>query len=149
MEIPGEVTIPEHKHKLLEENFFGVMSTLRAKDELISSNPVGYVWDGQRIRVSTLKSRVKYLNLQADSRIAFCVVSNTHVMDYVEIRGRATLEDDPDHSFSREQFRRGTGGEEPPADMDPPGAERVIITIHPLQVSAPTLYDGRFDDRQK
>ena len=41
-----------------------------------------------------------------------------------------------------------SGGDEPPADMDPPDAERVIITIHPQQVSSPTLYGGRFDNFQ-
>ena len=149
MEETEEIAIPEHQHELLAESFFGTLSTIRTKDGLISSNPVGYVWDGQRIQISTLKSRIKYRNLLADSRVAFCVISNTHIMNYVEIRGRASLEDDLDRSFSREQFRRASGGEEPPEDMDPPDAERVIITIHPQQVSAPTLYGGRFDERQR
>ncbi len=147
MEMPEEVAIPEHKHELLAESIFGMMSTIRARDGLISTNPVGYVWDGQRIRVSSLKSRIKYQNLLADPRITFCVISSTHIMNYVEIRGHATLEDDLDRSFSREQFMRASAGEEPPEDMDPPDGERIIITIHPQQVSAPTLYGGRFDER--
>ena len=70
-------------------------------------------------------------------------------MEYVELRGFATIEDDTDRSFARRQFFEGSGGKEPPADMDPPEAERVIITIHPQQVSSPTLYGGRFDKMQE
>lgn len=142
------VEIPATKHALLEENFIGMMTTVRHKDGMLSTNPVGYVWDGKQIRVSTLKSRVKYQNLLADDRICFCVTSPKNVMDYIEIRGVATLQDDPDRSFHDKQFRRGSGGMEPPKDMDPPGAERVTITIHPTQVSSPTLYGGRFDNFQ-
>jgi len=140
-----KISIPEGNHALLEKSRFGLMTTIRQKDGLISTNPVGFVWNGEYIRVSTLKSRVKYKNLLADPRISFCVVSSKDIMDYLEIRGVATLDDDPDQSFSRQQFIEGSGGQEPPEDMDPPGAERVIITIHPQQVSSPTLYGGRFE----
>ena len=51
-----------------------------------------------------------------------------------------------DGSFFRRQFMRGMGGEEPPAGLDPPGSQRVIVVIHPEQVSAPKVYGGRFDD---
>ncbi|MFO7550564.1 MAG: PPOX class F420-dependent oxidoreductase [Haliea sp.] len=142
--MPDTIPIPEHNHALLEESLFGVLTTIRAKDGLLSSNPVGFVWDGQQIRISTLKSRLKFKNLEADDRVAFCVVSRTNIMDYVEIRGHASLQDDTDRSFFRRQFMAGSGGEEPPEDLDAPGAERVIITIHPQQVSSPKLYGGRF-----
>lgn len=142
--MPDEITIPEHNHALLQESFFGVLTTIRAKDGLLSSNPVGFVWDGQHIRISTLKSRLKCQNLAADDRVAFCVVSRTNIMDYVEIRGHASLQDDEDCSFFRRQFMAGSGGAEPPEDLDAPGAKRVVITIHPQQVSSPKLYGGRF-----
>lgn len=139
------VAIPEGSHALLEKSAFAMLSTIRAKDGMISTNPVGFVWDGECIRISTLKSRVKYKNIEADPRVSLCVVDTKNIMDYIEIRGLATLTNDPDNSFSRRQFMAGTGGMEPPEDMDPPGSERVIITIHPKQVSSPTLYEGRFD----
>lgn len=116
---------------------------------MISSNPVGYLWDGEFIRVSTLKSRVKYQNLLADSRIALCIVNAGNVMDYIEIRGHATLADDSQRDFFRRQFMAGSGGVEPPEDIDLPGAERAIITIHPYRVSSPSLYGGRFDNAEK
>lgn len=140
-----EVEIPGQYHAFLEEHFLAMLTTLRA-DGMLSTNPIGYVWDGRQIRVSTLKSRMKYKNILRDDRICFCVQSPTNPMDYLEVRGHATVEDDPDRSFFREQFRRGMGGEEPPADLDAPDAERVIIVLHPKQVSAPKVYGDRFDD---
>jgi len=132
---------------LLRSNFVGLLSTIRHNDGLISTNPVGFVWDGERIRISTLKSRLKYKNLLADPRVTFCLMSPQNIMSYIEVRGHALLEDDPDRSFSRLQFRYGSGGQEPPADLDPPEAERAIIIIQPRQVSSPTLYGGRFDQK--
>ncbi len=140
-----EIEIPDSCKELLSENAIGLLSTVREKDGLISTHPVGYVWDGKRVRVSTLSSRVKVSNLRADPRVTMCVVASGDVMRYVEIRGRASLADDPDRSFFREQFRRGTGGQEAPEGLDPPNAERVVITIHPEQVSSPSQYGGRFE----
>lgn len=132
---------------LLRSTHLALLSTIRAKDGLISTNPVGFVWDGERIRISTLKSRLKYQNLAANPLVTFCLISPKNIMSYLEVRGHATLEDDLDRSFSRLQFMTGSGGQEPPADMDPPEAERAIIVIHPQQVSSPTLYGGRFDQK--
>ncbi|MBW2269225.1 MAG: pyridoxamine 5'-phosphate oxidase family protein [Deltaproteobacteria bacterium] len=143
----SEIAIPESCHEILSDNTEGTLSTLRKKDGLISSNPVGFVWDGQRVRISTLKSRVKYRNLIANPLVTLCVVSHRDLMQYVEIRGHASIEEDPNGSFFREQYRRGTGGLEPPEGIDPPDAERVTITIHPRQVSSPSLYAGRLDQK--
>lgn len=132
---------------LLRSAHLGLLSTIRASDGLISTNPVGFVWDGERIRISTLKSRVKYRNIAANPMVTFCVISPRTITTYLEVRGHATLEDDPDRSFSRLQFRVTSGGQELPEDLDPPGAERAIIVIHPRQVSSPVLYGGRFDPK--
>lgn len=142
--IPGEKPIPESSHALLESHAFGMITTLRAKDGLLSTNPVSYTWEDGFVKISTIKSRVKYKNIVADPRVAFCVQSSSDIMDYLELRGLATVEDDPEATLVHKQFMKAYG-EGPPADLDPPGAERVIITIRPQQISAPTLYGGRFD----
>jgi PPOX class probable F420-dependent enzyme len=139
-----EIEIPEAHHAILAANHQGVISTVRHKDGLISTHPVSYVWDGKCVRISTIKNRVKYQNLLANPRIAFCVVHAADPTRYIELRGYATIEEDPDRSFLRRQFTDGSGGVEPPADLDPPGTERVIIRVHPHQSSSPLLYGGRF-----
>ena len=64
-------------------------------------------------------------------------------MVYVELRGHATIEEDPDQEFLRSTFVYADM--EPPDAIDPPGTERVIVRIHPEQASSPTLYGGRFN----
>ena len=142
--MPDEIAIPAAHAEILAGNGQGLLSTIRHKDGLISTNPVAYVWDGACVRISTLKSRVKYRNLAANPSVTFCVVHAADPTRYVELRGNATLEDDPDREFLRRQFRETSGGAEAPADLDPPEAERAIVRIHPVQSSSPLLYGGRF-----
>ena len=52
----SDIDIPEPSHALLKSSAFAMLSTIRAKDDLISTNPVGFVWDGECIRISTLKA---------------------------------------------------------------------------------------------
>lgn len=139
-----EIPIPEEHAKILAANANGLISTIRHKDGLISTNPVGYVWDGESVRISTLKSRMKYKNLAANPTITFCVVHAADFTRYVELRGTASLEDDPERAFLQRQFRENSGGAEAPADLDPAGSERAIVRIHPVQSSMPLLYGGRF-----
>ncbi|MBK7951951.1 MAG: PPOX class F420-dependent oxidoreductase [Deltaproteobacteria bacterium] len=138
------VEIPEASRQILAANALGILTTIRAKDGLPSTNPVGYVWDGESVGISTIASRVKYKNLLANPTIAFCVVDQADHTRYVELRGWATLEPDPDRSFLDRQFRRQSGGQGAPPDLDPPNERRFVIRIHPEQVSSPVLYGGRF-----
>jgi PPOX class probable F420-dependent enzyme len=139
-----EVEIPAESAAMLKFNSLGILTTIRHNDGRPSSNPVGYVWDGKSVRISTLESRMKYKNLVANPTVTFCVVDRDDHTRYVELRGYATLEPDPDRSFLRLQFRTQSGGQEPPADLDLPKEKRVTIRIHPEQVSSPVLYGGRF-----
>ena len=139
-----EIEIPAAHREILAATHHGVMSTIRASDGLISTNPVGYVWDGTCVRISTIKDRIKHRNLLANPPVTFCVIHPEDHTRYVELRGTASIEEDPDRAFLRRQFREGSGGAEPPADLDPPGTERVIVRIHPRQSSSPLLYGGRF-----
>ncbi|MEQ9396629.1 PPOX class F420-dependent oxidoreductase [Haliea sp.] len=135
-------TVPDSHKAILETAIFAFVSTIRAKDQFISTNPVSFDWDGDKLRFSTLKSRIKYKNLQADSRITICVLDPVNPTRYVEIRGHASLADDPDGSLNQKIYRKNMGRD---FDMDEPGAERVIVTVEPEQVSAPLLYGGRLD----
>ena len=142
-EVP-EAEIPETHVGILETAVLATISTISHKDGLISTNPVGFDWDGEYVRLSTLKSRVKYRNLVANAQVTFCAVDPTMPMRYIEIRGYAQISDDPEGTLSRKMFRRMSGKE--PA-LDEPTADRVIIKIIPTKVSTPTLYGGRHDER--
>jgi len=145
MTVKDEIELPEPHREILAANTIGVMSTIRHKDGLISTNPIGYLWDGECVRISTIKDRVKYDNLLANPTITLCVVDREDHMRYVELRGYATIEEDPDRSFLRSTFV--AAGMEPPGELDPPGTERVIVRVHPTQSSSPYLYGGRFHQK--
>jgi nitroimidazol reductase NimA-like FMN-containing flavoprotein (pyridoxamine 5'-phosphate oxidase superfamily) len=105
---------------------------------------VSYVFDGECVQVSTIKSRIKYDNLKANPMVTFCMMHHADHTKYVELRGYATIEEDPDRSFLERQFRETSGGAGAPPDLDAPGTDRVIVRIHPHQSSSPLLYGGRF-----
>ena len=141
---PPEAPIPDTHVEILETALLATVSTISHKDGLISTNPVGFDWDGEYVRLSTLKSRVKYRNLLANPLVTFCVVDPKMPTRYIEIRGYAQISEDPERTLSRKMSRRMSGKE---MDLDEPGAERVIIKIIPTRVSTPTLYGGRLDQR--
>tara|TARA_R110002049_G_scaffold108853_10_gene257408 strand:- start:4390 stop:4854 length:465 start_codon:yes stop_codon:yes gene_type:complete len=137
----ADTAIPDTHRDILEQEYLAMVSTIRHQDGLISTNPVSIEWDGQFVRFSTLKQRVKYKNLLANPQITLCITSSTDSTRYVEIRGTAELTDDPGGAFQRAMWKRFTGEDE--FSFDPPGAERVIVKVIPLKVSAPSLYGGR------
>jgi PPOX class probable F420-dependent enzyme len=92
------------------------------------------LWDGERVRFSTVKTRMKYKNLVADPRLTMCISSLEDPLFYLEIRGRAEIEDDPDRTFINQVAKKYLGRDEYPYDQ--PGFERVTVTMIPEQVSA-------------
>ena len=133
-------TIPE-SHLDIMAGFQAVVSTIRHSDGLISTTPISFDWDGEFVRFSTLKSRVKYKNLLSNPQITLCIVSPKDFTRYIEIRGSAEMTDDPGGQFNRAIFQRLTGMDEFP--YDEPDAERVTVKIIPEQISTPLLYGGR------
>ncbi|TXS96097.1 PPOX class F420-dependent oxidoreductase [Parahaliea maris] len=140
--MPATATVPESHRHILETAVFAYVSTVRHKDQLISTNPVGFDWDDETFRFSTLKSRVKYRNMLADPRLSVCVMDPGAPTRYIELRGHAELEDDPEGALNQKIFRKNMGRD---FDLDEPDAERVIVTLVCEQVSTPLLYGGRLD----
>lgn len=137
-----KTAIPESHLSIIETATMAMLSTIRHKDGHISTTPMGFDWDGETLRFSTLKKRVKYRNMLEDPRIAVCIVDPKNITRYVEIRGIARLEDDPEGSLNKRMYKRQTGKE---FDLDEPDAQRVIVTVVPCQVSTPLLYGGRVE----
>ena len=106
-ELP-EASIPDTHAGILETALMAMVSTIGHKDGLISTNPVAFDWDGEYIRLSTLKSRVKYRNLLANPQITFCALDAEDLSRYIEIRGHAEVSEDPDGSLNRTLFNRMT-----------------------------------------
>jgi PPOX class probable F420-dependent enzyme len=125
-------TLPRSCFDILERKCFAHVATLRP-DGRLSNHPVGILWDGQHVRFSTTRSRRKYHNLRADPRIALSIPDPLNIWRYIEIRGTASLEDDPERRFIDGIARKYMNQDRYP--FDPPGEQRVTVTVHPEQVS--------------
>lgn len=136
MQFPETKPIPESHQFILTDRPVGHIATLRA-DGRISVNPISLLWDGKYVRVSTVKSRMKYKNLARDPRVSISIPHRNNPNVYIELRGIAELSDDPDRSFINSIARTYMGVDEYP--FDNPGDERAIITIHAEQVSTPLM----------
>jgi PPOX class probable F420-dependent enzyme len=128
--------IPAAVHDILADKPTAFVTTMRP-DGRMSTTPMAVVFDGERLRLSTTKDRRKHRNLRLDDRITVCVPHRNNPNRYVEVRGRAVLDDDVDRSFIDSIAQAYMGVERYPFDR--PDAERVTITVVAEHVSAPGI----------
>jgi PPOX class probable F420-dependent enzyme len=91
------------------------------------------VWaktDGDDVLFSTIKGRRKYANLTRDPRISALVYDGTDPYTYAEVRGVATITDDPEAELINELALKYTGM---PFGYRA-GEQRVIVRIIPDKV---------------
>jgi hypothetical protein len=124
--------VPKTHEDILRSTALALVSTLGPKGEPQTS-PVWFGWDGNVLRFSHLKSRQKYRNLRRDPRIAVTIVDPATPFRYIEIRGTATIEDDPTKAFIDVMAKKYLGNEHYPGNQ--PGDERVIISVKPEHVN--------------
>jgi hypothetical protein len=60
-------------------------------------------------------------------------------MRYLEVRGEARMQPDPDYEFAR---RVGAKYDADLRQFDPPGSSRVVVTIDPVNVYAVDMSAG-------
>ena len=128
--------IPDAVHDILTDKPTGFVATVRP-DGMLSVTPVGLMFDGEYVRFSTTRDRRKYRNLLRDDRVTMAVAHRNNPNRYVEIRGRARMEDDPDHTFIDALAHHYMGVDRYPFDR--PGQVRVTVTIVAEHVSAPEI----------
>jgi PPOX class probable F420-dependent enzyme len=122
--------IPDSHRDLLEAPGVGVLTTV-GRDGLPQSTAVWYMRDGDVIRTSLITTRQKYRNLVRHPLATLFVFDPTNPYRTVEVRGDASIEDDPGTSFFDQIIRHyGQGPETFPA----PREGRVILTIRPRRV---------------
>ena len=91
------------------------------------------VWaktDDGDVLFSTIKGRRKYANLARDARVGALVYEPSDPYTYAEVRGTATITDDPSAELINELALKYTG--QPFGER--PGEERVIVRIRPHKV---------------
>jgi PPOX class probable F420-dependent enzyme len=131
-----DVQIPDAVVDILTDKPTGYVATLRP-DGMISVTPVALLFEDGVVRFSTTKDRKKHRNLLVDDRITLTVAHRSNPNRYVELRGRALVEDDTDRAFIDRIAQHYMGVQRYPFDR--PGQERVTVTIVPEHVSAPDI----------
>lgn len=114
---------------LLNAPTYVVVTTLNPDGQPQSS----VVWtrtEGDTVLFSTVRGRRKARNLERDPRITLLAYDPADPYRYVEIRGTATLTDDPDGTLIQQLSQAYTG-----SPWSAPGPEeRVIVTVTPEKV---------------
>ena len=95
--MPGQSssTVPESHHDILASTALANVATI-GPDGGPQVNPVWFEWDGTHLRFGQVATRQKVRNLQRNPAIAVAIVDPTNPPRYVEIRGIALVEPDPD-----------------------------------------------------
>ena len=129
-------SIPESHLDILETPCFAHVATLRP-DGMLSVHPVSVMFTEDSVWFSTVGSRKKVRNLKLDDRIALSCPHPDNPVHYLEIRGRAVIEADPEKVYVNAMAKKFMGVDEYP--YDPPETERVVVRINIERVSAPRM----------
>jgi PPOX class probable F420-dependent enzyme len=86
------------------------------------------------VKISLNTARQKVKNLEANPAATVFILDTANPQKYLEIRGDATLEPDPDYEFCE---REGAKYGNPPIRLwDGPDAKRYEVTINPVRINA-------------
>ena len=118
-------TLNDEIRRLLDGAHFAVLATLNP-DGGPQSSAMWVGRDGDQVLFSTVAGRRKHRNLQRDPRLSVTILDADDAYNYVELRGRATIEEDVGRAFDTSLSWKYDGRDPEP---DPPGAVRLIIRM--------------------
>ncbi|NUP17696.1 MAG: PPOX class F420-dependent oxidoreductase [Nonomuraea sp.] len=122
--------LPREARELLDAPNYATVTSINP-DGGPQSTVVWVRTDGDDVLFSTVKGRRKPRNFERDPRTSLLVIDPANPYRYVEVRGRVTVEDDPEGALIDElSFKYRDQPWE-----DKPGTERLIIRIHPEKVT--------------
>jgi PPOX class probable F420-dependent enzyme len=82
--------------------------------------------EGDQVLFSTVAGRRKHRNLERDARASVSVLDHEDPENYVELRGRVTIEEDVGRAFDTGLSWKYNGRD---PDPDAPGAVRLILRM--------------------
>jgi len=118
-------TLNDEIRRLLDGAHFAVLATLDPD----GGPQTSAMWagrDGEQVLFSTVAGRRKHRNLERDPRLSVTILDAEDPYNYVELRGRATIEEDVGRAFDIGLSWKYDGRD---PDPDPPGAVRLIIRM--------------------
>jgi PPOX class probable F420-dependent enzyme len=123
--------LPQAAKDLLDAPEFATVATI----EPDGRPHLSVIWvgrDGDDLLFSTTKGRRKTDNLERDGRATILVYPKENPYSYLEVRGTATLTDDPQAEYIDTMSLKYTGN--PKYQWAEPGQERVIVRVTPDKV---------------
>jgi len=126
-------SIPASHHDILKGNNYAQVAMVMP-DGSLANNVVAFVWDGEFVRFSTIKSRQKYKNLSHDQRVALCIVDPKNPWRYVEIRGKVDIQEDSERHFINSIAKKYMNQDHYPFDQ--PNDVRITFTLKPTRIRA-------------
>ncbi len=130
--MPSDATavVPAAYHDLLAAPALAHVATI-GPDGAPQSTPVWFDWDGTRLLLVLAPDRQKVRNLRLDPRLAVSMVDPADPTRYLEIRGHAAFESDPDRSVLTRIVRKYTGSD----DLSWVDGERNVVAIEPARAT--------------
>lgn len=125
--------VPDTHADLLTKPAFAHLATVGANGAP-QVTPMWFEWDGENLLFSTLKTRRKYVNAVRDPRVTISITDPDNPYRYLQITGKADLEDDVEAELIAGLVRKYLGDGIYPWDEQ--GADRVTIRVHCKKVCA-------------
>jgi len=136
--VTKHLTIPE-SHRYLLDAKVAILATVGA-DGRPQQSVVWFLADGDVVRISLNTSRQKTKNLLRSGVVDLLILDLEKTFRYLEIRGDAVVEPDPDYVFADEVGAKYGG-----VDLrvhDAPGQSRVVVTVRPTTINAIDMSAG-------
>ena len=125
-------------HRDLLQSSVATLSTV-GPDGRPQQSVVWFLADGDTIRISLNSSRQKTKNLLANPAVDLLILDLERTYRYLEVRGDAQVEPDPDYVFADQVGRKYD------SDLrvhDQPGQTRVVVTIMATRINAVDMSGG-------
>jgi PPOX class probable F420-dependent enzyme len=119
------IALNEETRRLLDGRHYAVLATINP-DGGPQTSAMWVGRDGDEVLFSTVAGRRKHRNLERDPRASVSILDADDPENYVELRGRVTIEDDVDRAFDTKLSWKYDGRD---PDPDRPGAVRVVLRM--------------------
>ena len=119
------IVLNDETRRLLDGPNFAVLATINP-DGGPQTSAMWVGRDGDQVLCSTVAGRRKHRNLERDPRASVTILDAEDPYNYVELRGRVTMEEDVGRAFDIGLSHKYDGRD---PDPDPPGAVRLIIRM--------------------
>jgi PPOX class probable F420-dependent enzyme len=124
-------TIPDSHRDLLDAQF-ATLATV-GTDGYPQLSELWFLAEDDTVRTSLNTARQKTKNLQRNPACGLLILDLANPYRYLEIRGDAEIEPDPDYAFAD---KLGAKYQADLRERDNPGESRVIVTVRPRRVRA-------------